>query len=53
MYKISKKLKIFRENNVTNPKRSGEVEVTIHKSARENKVIASERFRPYLESFRS
>ena len=40
MYKISKKLKIFRKNNVTNPKSSGENEVTIHKSAREIKVTA-------------
>ena len=47
MYKIlKKKLKMFRENNMTNPKSSVENKVMTHKSSRENKVKASESFKP-------
>ena len=46
MYKISKKLRIFRENNATNPESSGENEGRTHKSSRENKGTASESFKP-------
>ena len=37
-----KKLKIFRENNMTNPTSSGEKKVRTSKSSRENKVTAPE-----------
>ena len=47
MYKtLKKKLKMFRENNMTNPKSSVENKVMTHKSSRENKVKASESFKP-------
>ena len=46
MYKISRKFKIFRENNVINSKRSGGNKVMTHKSFRENKVTTSESGRP-------
>ena len=47
MYKtLKKKLKMFRENNTTNPKSSVENKVMTHKSSRENKVKASESLKP-------
>ena len=54
MYKtLKKKLKMFRENNMTNPKSSVENKVMTHKSSRKNNVKASESFKQALESFRN